>query len=110
MVHDNPESTARICFSLGDLEEGTAIVKTFPMHSAVSFANPLTFARFTDVPCSYLLCEQDLCIPASVQKAGIDMIEKESGRKVDVTSIHADHIPNVTSPKETIDWIVGLDA
>lgn len=108
MEHHRPESTAAICFSSISLEEGTTWVKKFPKHSAISFMNPLTYAGYKHVSCSYLLCEQDLCIPANVQKAGIDMIERESGRKVDVTSIAADHVPNLTSPKATIDWIVGL--
>ncbi|OQU99578.1 hypothetical protein CLAIMM_05188 [Cladophialophora immunda] len=108
MEHYRPESTAAICFSSLPLEEGTAWVKKFPKHSAVSFENPLTYADYKDIPCSYLLCEQDLCIPASVQRAGIDLIEKESGRKVDVTRIQADHVPNWTYKQATIDWIVGL--
>lgn len=110
MVHHRPESTAAICLSQGNLEEGIALVKSFPMHSAVSFTDPLTYPGFKNVPCSYLFCELDLCIPAFIQQRGIDMIEKETGKKVDVTRIAADHIPNITSPQETIDWIVGLDA
>ncbi|KAK7743695.1 hypothetical protein SLS62_010472 [Diatrype stigma] len=35
---------------------------------------------------SFLLCEDDLVIPATVQRDVIEMIEKESGNKVDVTS------------------------
>ena len=108
MVHHRPENTAAICFSNISVEEGTAYVKTFSKHSAVSFTNPLTYAGYTEIPCSYLLCEQDLCIPASTQRAGIEHIEKESGRKVDVTSIAADHIPNITSKQATVDWLVGL--
>lgn len=108
MVHHKPESTAAICFSSIPLEESTAWVKKFAKHSAVSFENPLTYAGYENIPCSYLLCEQDLCIPARVQKEGIETIERESGRKVDVTSINADHVPNWTSPQEMIDWVVGL--
>lgn len=108
MEHHNPESTAAICFSKLPLEEGTAWVKQFAKHSAVSFENPLTYAGYKSILCSYLLCEQDLCIPARVQREGIDTIERESGRKVDVTSIDADHVPNWTSTQEVIDWIVGI--
>ena len=110
MEHHRPESTAEICFSAISLEEGTAWVKKFPKHTAISFENPLTYAGYKEIPCSYLLCEQDLCIPATTQRAGIDMIEKESGRKVDVTSINADHIPTITSKKDAVDWMIGLGA
>jgi nicotinamidase-related amidase len=111
MSHDKPEDTARIIFSSSFFthEEGTAWVKRFPKHSAISFENPLTYAGYKEVPCSYLLCEDDLCIPADVQRAGIDMIERESGgRKVDVTSIKADHCPNWTAKQAVVDWIVDV--
>lgn len=108
MWHHRPELTAKICFSSWPVDKGTAWVKKFSKHSTQSFQEPLTYAGYKDVPCSYLLCEKDLCIPASVQQAGIDLIEKESGRKVDVTRLEADHVPNWTAPDETIRWIVGL--
>lgn len=35
------------------------------------------------------------------------MIEKESGNKVDVTSVNAGHCPSVTMEKETVEWIIN---
>lgn len=103
-----PEATAKICFSSLPLEEGTAEALKFPRQSAVSFTNLVTYARYKDVPCSYLFSEQDLCVPPHVQQNVIDMIEKASGIKVDVTRIPADHCANVTAKQEVIDWIVRL--
>ena len=77
-------------------------------HSSISFANPLTYAGFKDVPVSYLLCENDRAIAPQVQKAGIDMIEKESGNKIDVTSIPGDHVAPLSSKTEVVEWIVGV--
>lgn len=74
-------------------------------HSAASFASPLTYAGYKDVPVSYLLCEEDRSIPASVQKAGIEIIERESGRPVDVTSVKTGHCPHVSARNETEEWI-----
>ena len=108
MIHGNPAETAKIIMQTISLEEGEAMVKQFAKHSAVSFVNELTYAGYRDVPVAYLLCEMDLCIPPKVQRAGIDMIEKESGRKVDVSSINADHCPNHTAEKETVDWILEV--
>jgi hypothetical protein len=108
MYHANPAATAKITLNHLPLSEGEAWVKLFPKHSAVSFDNELTYAGYKDVQVSYLLCEEDLCIPATVQRAEIEMMEKESGRKVYVTSIKADHCPNVTSTQKTIDWILDL--
>ncbi len=35
-------------------------------------------------------------------------MEKESGQKVNFTSIKADHCPNVTATQEVIDWILDV--
>ena len=107
MYQAEPAATAKIILNHLPLSEGEAWVKRFPKHSAISFINELTHAGYNDVPVSYLVCEDDLCIPATIQRAEIKMIE-ESGRKVYVTSIQADHCPNITAPQDTVDWIVDL--
>lgn len=83
-------------------------MKKFPQHSAVSFAGPLTHAGYKDIPVSYLFCEEDLIIPPAYQRAGIDLVERESGNKVDVTYVKSGHIPNNTKPQEVINWFVHL--
>lgn len=109
MYHDDPEASAKIVLNnLADLEEAVGWIKQMPKHSAVSFGDALTYEGFKDVPVSYLFCEEDLCIPPEVQQAGIDMIEKRSGRKVDVTEVKADHCCNISAPKETVDWLVSV--
>ncbi|KAH0848250.1 hypothetical protein AYO21_05376 [Fonsecaea monophora] len=108
MYHDPAEASAAIVFSDLPLEEGAAWIRKFPRHSALSFVGELTHAGYKDIPVSYLLCEKDLCIPANVQREGIDRIEKESGRKVDVTSIKADHCPMAGQPEVVVDWILSV--
>lgn len=78
--------------------------KTFK-HSTVSFAGELTHTAYKDVSVLCLFCEDVLCIPPKIQKAGIEMIEKESGRKVSVTSMKADHCPIITTAQEVVYWI-----
>ncbi len=90
------------------LEEATDWVKKFPKHSFVSFTDKLTHPGYKDIPVSYLFCELDQCIPADVQQAEIDMMEKVSGNKVHVTRIKADHCPNFTAMQESVDWVVDL--
>lgn len=106
MVHSNPAATAAIILTKIPLEESEPLVKQFARHSAPSFADKLTYAGYKDIPVSYLFCEEDKCVTVEVQQAEIDMIEKESGRKVNVTRIAADHCPNWTAFQETVDWIV----
>lgn len=112
MYHDDIALSASICFSDVPKEDGEEYVKRFPRHSAISFTNELTHAGYKNIPVSYLLCEEDLCITPTLQKEGIAMMEKESGRKVDVTSIKTGHIPNheKSAPQKVIDWVLDVAA
>jgi pimeloyl-ACP methyl ester carboxylesterase len=107
LYHD-PIASAPICFSDLPKEEGEAWMKKFPRHSAVSFGSELTYAGYKDIPASWLLCEEDLCIPAENQREAIELIEKVSGRKVDVTSIKTGHVPPASAPEKVIDWILDV--
>ncbi|KAI0534350.1 Alpha/beta hydrolase fold-1 [Xylaria digitata] len=102
------ELSASICFSDLSREEGLHWHGQFALHSAVSFTNTLTYAGYKDVPVSYLLCEDDLVVPAEVQRREIDMIETETGSKVDVTSIKAGHCPNVSVPEKVVNWFLHV--
>lgn len=108
MYQGQPSKTAALILNHIDLQEGAELVKKMPKHSSASFAGELTYPGYKDVPVSYLFCEDDLCVPPAVQKAGIEIIEKESGNKVNVTSINADHCPNITAKPELVDWIVDV--
>lgn len=108
MYHDPISRSAEIAFSDLPKEEGEAWVEKFGRHSAVSFTNELTYAGYKDIPVSYLLCEDDMCIPAKNQREGIELIEKVSGKKVDVTSIKAGHCPIASKPQEVVDWILKV--
>ena len=106
MLQADPYASAAIAFSDLPKEEGANWIRKFPQHSAVSFGDELTYAGYKDVPVSYLLCERDVCITPDVQRAGIEIIEKASGRKVDVTSIQGDHCPMAGHADWVSDWVV----
>lgn len=108
MRHDPPERSAKLTFSDLPFEEGITWVKRLTLHSAPSFMNELTYAGYKDVDVSYLLCEKDLVVPLHIQKAGIEMIERDMGKKVDVSSIPRDHCPMVHYPDEIAEWIVKV--
>ncbi|KUJ24233.1 alpha/beta-hydrolase [Mollisia scopiformis] len=101
---------ASISFSDIPQEEGEAWIRRMPAHSAVSFTNELTYAGYKDIPVSYLICEEDLVIPLRMQRDEIELIEKVSGKKVDVTSIKTGHIPPASQPQKVIDWILSVIA
>lgn len=99
---------APIVFSDLPVAEAVALMETMPPHSATCFGNELTYAGYKDIPVSYLVCEGDLCIPVEAQRLGIEVIERVSGKKVDVTSIQAGHVPPITQPQLVIDWIMSV--
>jgi hypothetical protein len=108
MYHDPISASAAIAFSDLPPEEGETWVKEFSRHSAVSFGTELTYAGYKNIPVSYLLCVDDQCIPLKTQKEGIELIEKVSGKKVDVTSINSGHCPTVSKPQEVVEWILDV--
>ncbi|KAI1276062.1 Alpha/beta hydrolase fold-1 [Xylaria sp. FL0933] len=104
----DPEHTVATCFSDLPKEQGQYWFTQFALHSAVSFTNTITHAGYKDAPVSYLLCEDDLIIPADVQRKEIEMIEAETGSKVDVTSIKAGHCPHLSVLDKVVDWFLHL--
>lgn len=109
MLMEDPPAAAQILLQHLTPEEGEAIVSRWAKHSALSFGNELTYAGYENVPSSYLICEEDLAGPVeTIQQPKIDMMERVSGRKVDVASIKTGHMLNVTAVKETVEWILSV--
>ncbi|KAI1080528.1 alpha/beta-hydrolase [Whalleya microplaca] len=105
--YDIPKMAA-LTFSDMPKEEGEVWARKLTEHSAASFASTLTYAGFKDVPVSYLLCLRDLTIPPEIQRSGIHMIERETGKKVSVTSVPSDHVAPLTHPDEVVRWIIQM--
>jgi len=106
--HENIARSASLTFNDISLEEGIKWTEKFHGHSVLCFGDALTYAGYQDIPVSYLVCENDLVIPIKNQRDGIELIEKVSGRKVDVTSIQTGHVPMVSAPEKVVDWILGM--
>lgn len=60
------------------------------------------------MPVSYLFCERDLTVPPAIQQAGIDMVERVTGARVDVTRVDCDHVAPFSDTATCVDWIVGM--
>ncbi|KAI3331731.1 alpha/beta-hydrolase [Xylariaceae sp. AK1471] len=104
----DPELSAAYSFSDLPKEDALRWNAQFSLHSAVSFSNPLTHAGYKDVPISYLLCDEDLVIPPEIQRQEIDMIEKETGNKVDVTTIKAGNCPTASVNDQVVEWLLQV--
>ena len=110
MLHTDVPKAAQIIFSDLPQKEGEEWVLKMPQHSAASFGSQLTHEGYKDIPVSYLICESDDCVLPEIQRAGIERIEKASGKKVDVASISADHCPLVRGEplRKTTEWVFGV--
>ncbi|KAI1423341.1 Alpha/beta hydrolase fold-1 [Xylaria sp. FL1777] len=108
MRQSDPEVS--VAYSFSDVSRETALYyhTQFAHHSAISFTNPLTHAGYKDVPVSYLLCSEDKVITPDIQRKEIDMIEAETGKKVDVTSIKAGHCPTIGHLDLVVDWVLHV--
>jgi hypothetical protein len=102
MKHDPIEPLVAQVFNLAPDEVGLKWAKRFGRHSAISFAGKLSYQGYKDVPVSYMFCEEDLCVTPAMQQAGIDFIEKASGRKVDVYRYPLDHIPYLSGGVDSV--------
>ncbi|KAK7962820.1 uncharacterized protein PG986_003645 [Apiospora aurea] len=108
IYYPNLTRSAQLSFTDFPLEEGIVWAKKLVKHSAASFATPLTYSGYKDVPVSYLLCTGDRTIPAGIQQKGIDMVERETGRVVDVTRIDSDHVAPLSHPEAVVEWMLKL--
>lgn len=99
---------ARISFSDMPQEEGQSWAKKLVKHSAASFSSPLPHAGYKHVPVSYLVAEGDQSISPETQRSQIEMIERVSGNRVDVTTNSAGHAPPLTAPDDVINWILAV--
>lgn len=100
MSHE-PELSAKYTFSDLPFENGLALAKQMPHHSAISFNGKLTYPAYKDVAVSYITCTQDFCVPLELQRSMIQLIEKESGRKVHVQELVSGHCPMSSRPVDT---------
>lgn len=64
-----------------------------------------TAASWQTIPTSYLLCEDDLAIPAAAQEGMIKGVEEAGGGEIEVTRIKSGHSPFLSKPDETAAWL-----
>jgi hypothetical protein len=68
LYHSDHAATQAVVFSSLSPEDGAAKMSIFGRHSSTCFGNELTYAGYKDVPVSYFLCEDDLCVLPEVQQ------------------------------------------
>ncbi|KAF2688409.1 alpha/beta-hydrolase [Lentithecium fluviatile CBS 122367] len=63
-----------------------------------------TAASWKEIPTSYLLCEDDLAIPAFAQEAMTGMV-RDMGGEIEVERIKSGHSPFLSRPGEVVGWL-----
>ncbi len=91
--------SSKVSFSDLPASEALEAAKLMPNHSTVSFHGKATHEGYKNIPVSYLLCTEDLCVAPGLQQRIIDMLVNEAGVKVDVLKLSSGHCPNVSVPK-----------
>lgn len=66
--------------------------------SVKSTMTPLTYAGYKHIPCSYMLTKLDRVNSPEVQRGFIDLVERESGSRVDVREYDVGHCPQMSQP------------
>ncbi len=91
-------------------ERAVAWARAAPKQSALSFASPVTYTAFKDIPSSYIFCKQDQVVPPALQEQYIENIEIVAGRAVDLHKLDSNHVPNLTSTETLAELILKIAA
>lgn len=101
-----PEESAPATFSDLSQKEGAEWCRKMPLHSLASFEGKLTYPGYKYIPSAWIFCEEDRVLTPDFQRSRIAMIEKESGKKVDVYNFPAPHCPNISAPEELVNVVI----
>lgn len=105
MAHADVGHLVKGCFKGLPHDEAVKWAKRPGQHSAVAFGGRFAYQGYKDVPVSYMFCEDDLTVTPAMQQAGIDNIERASGRKVDVYKYNSDHFPYLSNVHAVVEAV-----
>lgn len=71
-------------------------------HTVIAQKTPLTKVAYTDIPVTYLYCEDDQALPLAVQ----EMMVKQSGLEVQEMRCTAGHSPFLSQPHMFVDSVI----
>jgi len=101
-----PEEAAGPTFSDLPKEEGIEWCRKMPLHSVASFEGKLTYPGYKYIRSSWIFCEKDQILIPDFQRSCIELIEKESGKEVDVYNLAVPHCPNISAPMRLANVVV----
>ncbi|KAI3391176.1 hypothetical protein diail_7797 [Diaporthe ilicicola] len=106
-----PIANAPLTFS--DLPKNEALdwAKLMLEHSTASFKENLGYAGYNDVEVHYIVCEDDMIVPAEFQHAMVETAESSSGCSAVIHSIKSGHVPILSQPDSVVEilkQVVGM--
>lgn len=87
-----------------DVPDGQQWAETLRPHAWATKISPATGASYLEIPCSYLLCEEDRAIPLFVQEL---MVEKarSHGAVINTEKVKTGHTPWLVVPDEVAEFV-----
>lgn len=82
-------------------EKAASMLKT---ESMGCFLSPCTYAAYMDIPSTYLVCEDDQCVPAAKQRQMVQNCNEKAGAKIKLESVKTSHSPWLSQPE----WVEKL--
>jgi hypothetical protein len=85
-------------------EDQQKYFKLVEPHSYGTFKAKSTAASWKEIPTSYLLCENDLAIPAFAQEMMTGGV-KAMGGEIEIERLDSSHSPYLSHPDAVVSWI-----
>ncbi|EED18712.1 conserved hypothetical protein [Talaromyces stipitatus ATCC 10500] len=87
-----------------DVPNGQEWAQTLRPHAWASMNSPTTSASYLEIPCAYLLCENDRAIPLSVQEAMVERA-RSKGAVITTEKVKTGHTPWLVVPDEVAAFV-----
>jgi len=97
----SPEIAAELFYNDVDPETAKVMVEGLKSQSYGAFLSKVTYTAWRDIPSTYLICENDKCLPVELQEA----MMKTPGALFEEERCRAGHSPFLSMPRFTADVI-----
>lgn len=97
----SPEIAAELFYNDVDPEIAKVMVEGLKSQSYGAFLSKVTYTAWRDIPSTYLICENDKCLPVELQEA----MMKTPGALFEEERCSAGHSPFLSMPRFTADVI-----
>lgn len=101
----DPVANSKLTFAGIPEKEALEWANKMSVHTVASYDSPLSYAGYSDVDVSYIVCTEDVIIPLAAQEGMIEFLKTAMGKSVDVHRVKAGHAPHLSEPTLMLDAI-----